>query len=199
MDSIVSLIVHDERTRVALAGVAAAGGFSVQGFRDVASFLEPANADSLGCVVVDLEPPCTLLQLQAVADRLPAIVLSSPGNVALAVQAMKDGAEDVLQKPVDPDVFLAALRGAVEKSRSRFERAMRARQLRDRYDTLSPREIEVVDAVLSGGANKDVATRLGISARTVEAHRSNVMSKLGTRTLADLVRIWLDIEATAAR
>jgi two-component system, LuxR family, response regulator FixJ len=200
--SVVHVIAEDERARKAFSALLAGEGVAVRGFRDAASFLAGMD-DEDGCVIIDLQPtgetgaaPPAFSALQA---KMPAIVVSPHASVSTAVRAMKSGAADYLQKPVDRDALLSSVRRALASSRMRPDRARRNQELRRCYATLSAREIAVVDAVLSGAPNRVVASRLGISSRTVEAHRSKAMAKLGARTLPDLVRIWIAIDAAAMR
>lgn len=197
--AVVHVIAEDERDRAAFSALLAEEGLASSGFRDAASFLVAVDADSAGCVIIDLQAPGAeggaLLLRAALQAQVPAIVVSPRPNVALAVRAMKEGAVDVLPKPVERDALLAAVRAALAGGRARRERARRAQELRRRRQTLSAREREVVEAILEGAPNRAVASRLGVSARTVEIHRSNAMAKLGARTVPELVRTWIAIDA----
>lgn len=149
-------------------------------------------------MILDLQPGAAVeaaLRLFCQELLLPTIVLSSAPKVTAAVSAMKEGAADFLGTPVDADRLCAAVRGALSSNDAQFVRARRTKAFRERLLLLSRREREVVDAVLEGFGNKEIAARFGVSRRTVETHRSKAMSKLGARTPADLVRVWLNVEA----
>lgn len=194
-------LIAGQGERDAIAQPLAAAACQVKSFQDVEAFFAEPELDPAGCIVVDLQPTDVGVtrRLRAIREPLPIIVLSTRANVALAVQAMKEGAADVLQKPVDPEKLCITMRAALEASRAQSELARKTEELVSRFRTLSARERDVVDAVLGGCGNREVATHLGIKPRTVEIHRSNAMSKLGARNLADLVRIWLDVDANTAR
>jgi two-component system response regulator FixJ len=194
-------LIAGQGERDAIATLLSDQAYEIKWFPDVAAFLDERFFDTGGAILVDLQPTdaSIMRQLRPIRDVLPIIVLSSRPNVPLAVAAMKEGAADFLQKPLDAEKLGAAVRAALEAGRARAERARKKQELLARYRSLSPRERDVVDAVLDGRANREVAAQLGIKLRTVEIHRSNAMSKLGARTLPDLVRIWLDVDATVAR
>jgi two-component system, LuxR family, response regulator FixJ len=181
--------------REALASLASSECSSVTCFRDVASLLAQKDTTEPGCVILDLEDTAfpAIPQLREMLEPLPFIIVSSRVEVARAVQAMKQGAADFITKPVERERLVSAVRGALAISRERMQRAQRSSELVARYQSLSARERDVVGAVLDGRQNREVASRLGIRPRTVEIHRSKAMTKLGARTVPDLVRIWLDL------
>lgn len=196
----VYLVAEDQREQQALATPLAGEGVQLAVFPKVSDFLSHQDFDDVGCVVIYLAGPPTALKLiprlrAAMPEHLPVIVIAEKADVTLAVQAMKEGATDLLEKPVEGPRLVASVFSALKLSRARAARARRKRELIARYRTLSPRERDVVDAVLGGRGNREVASQLGIKPRTVETHRSNAMNKLGARTLPDLVRIWLDLDA----
>jgi two-component system response regulator FixJ len=196
----VYLVAQDKREQEALAVPLAGGGLHAVVFTSISDFVGHDAFDDVGCVVIDLPAPPTLLKSilrlrAAMPERLPVIVIAEKADVTLAVQAMKEGAADLLEKPVEGPRLVASVLAALKVSRARAARARRKRELIARYRTLSARERDVVDAVLGGRGNREVASQLGIKPRTVETHRSNAMNKLGARTLPDLVRIWLDLDA----
>lgn len=174
--------------------------FIVRNFSTLSEFLSANASRARGCALVEMHPTSLVEASLGLFSRqllLPTIVLSGAPNVRLAVRAMKNGAADFLGKPVADATLVAAVRGALSANGATLERARHMDALRSRVAGLSSREREVVDAVLEGRANKEIAALLGISHRTVETHRSKAMSKLGARTSADLVRAWLDFEWTS--
>lgn len=194
-------LIAGQGERDAIHAPLSAESFRVEYCADVEAFCAVPDIDPSGCILLDppAEAVAPLARLQAIREPLPIIVLSDSADVALAVRAMKEGASDVVQKPIDPAQLRAAVSVALEKSRARVELAQRKKELYARFRSLSIRERDVVDAVLDGRGNREVASQLGIKPRTVEIHRSNAMNKLGARTLPELVRIWLDVDANTAR
>jgi two-component system response regulator FixJ len=130
-------------------------------------------------------------RLNEQAVNLPVIIITGHGDVRLAVEAMKAGAIDFIEKPFDDDVLLAAIQNAIDRYDRTGEREQEAAQTRVRLASLSPRENEVLQGLLAGQPNKTIAYDLKLSARTVEVHRANVMTKMGAGSLSDLVRMAL--------
>ncbi|MGJ0506656.1 MAG: response regulator transcription factor [Methylocystis sp.] len=194
-------LIAGQGERDAIAAPLSVVDYKIEHFQDVQSFLARPALDPAACLLVDLESvdDGVMARLRALREPLPIILLSSHANVPLAVKAMKEGAADVLQKPAPPERLLGAVSAALEESRARVERAQRQKDVLARFRSLSARERDVVDAVLDGHGNREVASQLGIKLRTVEIHRSHAMTKLGARTLADLVRIRLDVDGATAR
>jgi len=168
-------------------------GLEAEGHCSAAQFLESITASACGCVITDVRMPgMSGLELQQQLGRdgidLPIIVLTGFGDVPVAVRAMKQGAMDFLEKPYRPDELLEKVQKAVSEDAGQRERRRRAAETRDRLNSLTPREREVMGRIAEGAANKVVAIELGISERTVEIHRSRVMKKMGVRSLAELVQ-----------
>ncbi|WP_442754530.1 response regulator transcription factor [Methylocystis sp. JAN1] len=198
----VYVVAQDQTEREALAALLAREGRRLVLLADLLDFLGKERFAESGCVVICPPEASSVREMMmrlrtAMPDPVPVIVVAAKADVSLAVQAMKEGAADFLEKPVKDARLVASVRAAIEASRVRAERMQRKRELTARYRTLSAREKDVVDAVLGGRGNREVATQLGIKPRTVETHRSNAMTKLGARTLPDLVRIWLDLAGPA--
>jgi two-component system response regulator FixJ len=160
-----------------------------------------AFADALpkvtgGCIVTDIRMPGLsgidlLKRLKQESVRLPVVVMTGHGDVPLAVEAMKLGAVDFLEKPFDDELLLAAVRSALQRTGDNDTRAERATEFRERLATLSTREQQVLDGLIAGHPNKTMAYDLGISARTVEVYRTNVMTKMKAGSLSELVRMAL--------
>jgi two-component system response regulator FixJ len=149
-----------------------------------------------GCIVTDIRmPEMNGLELVQELKRrgvvLPVIVLTGHGDVGLAVAAMKAGVSDFLEKPVDDNALLRSVRQAMALSEALEGKLKSVAQIEQRISQLTPREREVFDAVVDGMSNKEAAIRLGISPRTVEIYRANVMDKMQAQTLSDLVRMAL--------
>jgi RNA polymerase sigma factor (sigma-70 family) len=193
-EPIVFVVDDDPSVRQALARLLRSAGRRVEGLACAEELLERPPPTGPACVVLDVWlPGLDGLSLQrALAEKhnaLPIVFLTGHGDVPTAVQAMKGGAADFLTKPVDGAELLAAVERALE-SAARARRAAEAEAAaRQRVDRLSPREREVMALVVQGMLNKQVGHELGVTERTVKAHRARVMSKMGAASLADLVRL----------
>jgi two-component system response regulator FixJ len=189
----VHVVDDDAAVRRSLERLLDAAGFRVVSYDLPLAFLEAAPGLSAGCVLLDMRMPgMDGLEGQARLIRLgvslPVIVMTDHGDVQSAVRAMKAGAVDFIEKPFDDDTLLNAIEAALAKvGQPAHERE--AAQAAQRIATLSPREREVLDALLTGRANKVIAFDLGISVRTVEVHRARMMERLGTRQLAEAIRL----------
>jgi FixJ family two-component response regulator len=197
---IVHVVDDDESLRTAVARVLRAAGHEVRAYPSAGEFLLGQPADAPGCVVLDvLMPGPSGLDLQeALARRqgaLPVVFLTGQGDIAMSVRAMKAGAVDFLTKPVQREALLEAVRNALLRdSRSRADRERDA-AVRARFETLTSRERAVFILVTAGKANKQIAAELGISERTVKAHRSQVAEKMQVTSLAELVHIADQLQA----
>lgn len=172
----------------------AAGGFVTTSFASGEAFLARVPAVEAGCVLLDLNMPGlngleVLRQLQKIDDRFETILLTGQGDIAVAVEAMKSGAIDFIEKPYDNRMLLSALRGGFARIEDREKEASAVQTARDNIDRLTPRERDVLLGLIDGKANKIIAYELDISPRTVEIYRANLMDKLGVRSVAEAVRI----------
>jgi two-component system response regulator FixJ len=157
------------------------------------TFLASDAPNAMGCLIVDIRmPDMDGLQLQkelvARHSPLPVIVMTGHGDIAIAVQAMKAGAVDFLEKPFDDIVLLESVQRALDQASSAVSHANAAMEAQTRMAELTERERQVLELIVAGKANKVIAFELSISPRTVEIHRSRVMEKMGAANLADLVR-----------
>jgi len=195
-DPVVHVIDDDEAVRQALAFLLASSGFPVRIYDSAGAFLDALTALQPGCVLTDVRMPGMSgleLQRELVARRiaLPVIVMTGHGDVALAVEAMKAGAVDFIEKPFSDDIILTAIRTAFDRFTRDTEQNGVASEVQARLRSLSQREREVLDGLISGLPNKTIAYDLNISARTVEVHRANLMTKMGASSLPELVRMVL--------
>src|SRR5215813_1887252 len=171
-----------------------AAGFVVAAFASAQEFLAQYDPAASGCLVLDLAMPAISgLELQSIlADKrslLPIIFLTAHGDVPKSVQAMKHGASDFLTKPVNDEDLLAAVRLAIEKGRALRQEQAELSEIRGRLATLTPREREVLEHVVAGKLNKEIASDLGTVEQTVKVHRAHVMEKMRVRSVAELVRL----------
>ena len=190
-------VVDDEvAVRHSLELLLGAEGYRVRSFASGESLLEAAPALPFGCVLLDLRMPGLdglAVQRLLSGQRLPhpVVLVTAHGEVPLAVEAMKAGAADFIEKPFTAEEILRAVAGALDRGRAARDEAVEATQAVARVATLSPREAEVLLGLVGGRQNKVIANDLGISPRTVEIHRGNLMTKLGARSLPEAVRLAL--------
>jgi FixJ family two-component response regulator len=169
-------------------------GFAVAAFASAEEFLAQYDPQTLGCLVLDLAMP-TLngLELQHTLAKagslLPIIFLTGTADIPKSVQAMKHGASDFLTKPVNDEDLLAAVRVAIEKNRARRREQAELSEIQARLATLTPREREVLEYVVAGKLNKQIAGDLGTVEQTVKVHRAHVMEKMRVQSVAELVRL----------
>ena len=194
VDRTVHVVDDDPAVRRSLERLLDAAGFHVVAYQSPAAFLNAASGLSSGCVLLDIRMPgVDGLEVQARLNRLrvnlPVIVMTGHGDVPSAVRAMKAGAVDFLEKPFDDETLLNAIGGAFAKASRLIGGDREAVRAAQRIATLSPREREVLDALLAGRQNKVIAFDLNISVRTVEVHRARMMERLGTKQFADAIRL----------
>jgi two-component system, chemotaxis family, CheB/CheR fusion protein len=187
------VVDDDPGIRESMRAVLSDAGYRVETFASAEAFLAADHGRS-GCLVVDVRMPAMsgfelLAQLAAAGDAMPAIVITGYGDVATAVEAMKAGAADFIEKPFRSQQLLACIASALRYAGSPAERSARHHEAVMRIAGLTRREREVMEQVVAGHANKEVAARLGIAQRTVETHRAKVMKKMGAASLSDLVRL----------
>jgi two-component system response regulator FixJ len=195
-DGTVFLIDDDPAIRDSLSLLLALRGIRTQVFANAESFIDAFAADWCGCVLTDLRMPgMSGLELQTVLRKrevdLPVVVLTAHGDVATVRSALKNGAFDYLEKPIEDEMLLDVLRNALRVDHERRASVVARSVADERLARLTPREHEVLSLLGNGLQNVDIAARLGISARTVEVHKARIMTKLDSRSLADLIRIVL--------
>src|SRR5271166_1020333 len=169
-------------------------GFDARAFISGRDFLNAVEPEEMGCVVTDVRMPGMsgvelLTHIAARGLKLPVIVMSGQADVALAVHAMKQGAVDFMEKPFSDAALLDSVRRALDRNMPRPEQDATAREIRSRLAALSAREREVLERLTAGKSNKSIACELGISYRTVEVHRANLMKKTKAGSLPELVRM----------
>jgi len=192
--AVVHLIDDDKDVRESLAFLLEAAGMTVRGYESAVAFLDAVPAPGSGCVISDVRMPGIsgtelLARLKELEIAVPVIVITGHGDVPLAVEAMKLGAFDFIEKPFDDDRIVAAVQAALREHEQRGESEAQKSRVVARLATLSPRERQVLDGLVAGLPNKTIAYDLGISPRTVEVYRANVMNKMEAASLSDLVRM----------
>jgi two-component system response regulator FixJ len=195
----VHVIDDDEGLRESLEFLLRTVELEVRSFDSAKAFLGALPDTALGCVITDIRMPdmsgIELLQrLKELKIGVPVIVITGHGDIALAVEAMKIGATDFFKKPFDDDLLVASVRAALQNQEDQAKRDAKRAEIEHRISTLSPRERDVLSGLINGRANKQIAFDLGISPRTVEIYRANLMSKIQADSLSDLVRMALIID-----
>ena len=192
----VHLIDDDEDVRKAMAFLLSTAGHAVRVYESADLFLNQLDGLQPGCIVSDVRMPgVDGLELQRRLKengvKLPVIIMTGHADVPLAVEAMKAGAVDFIEKPFGEEVMLGAIARALSAWRDARGGDEEADRIRARADTLTARERQVLDGILAGHPNKTIAYDLDISPRTIEVHRANVMAKMSAKSLSELVRMAL--------
>jgi two-component system, LuxR family, response regulator FixJ len=195
-DADVHVIDDDDAVRESIDFLLRSAGLTVRTYDSAASFLEAAPTIAAGCIVTDVRMPGLsgidlLRRLQEMQIGLPVIVITGHGDVPLAVEAMKCGAVDFLEKPFDDDVLLTSVRSALDRSEESAAIESERADIRTRIAALTQRERDVFEGLVAGHPNKIIAFKLEISPRTVEIYRANLMTKMKAGSLSELVRMAL--------
>jgi two-component system, LuxR family, response regulator FixJ len=193
-EPIIYVIDDDDAVRQSLEFLLRTAGHTVRGFESAKAFLEILPELRSGCIITDVRMPeisgIDLLRRVKVFDAdIPVIMITGHGDISLAVEAMKLGAVDFLEKPFDDDQLLAALNATLRQDADVAKRKAQLSEIQEKLSTLSNRERQVLDGLVAGSANKTIAFDLGISPRTVEIYRANLMTKMAASSLSDLVRM----------
>jgi two-component system, LuxR family, response regulator FixJ len=193
---LVQIIDDDDALRDSLTFLLSSAGIDAKSYESAGAYLNDPQRGAAGCIITDVRMPGMsgidlLRKLKSDGVSLPVIVMTGHGDVPLAVEAMKLGAFDFIEKPFDDDALLVSVRGAlgVQEKHTRVE--SQRQEIENRLTQLSTRERQVLDGLVAGQANKVIAYELGISPRTVEIYRANVMTKMQANSLSDLVRMAL--------
>ena len=192
----VHIVDDDDALRESLAFLLGTARINVATHASASAFMEAIPGAKLSCVITDVRMPGMsgidlLKRLREMKIEVPVIVITGHGDVPLAVEAMKVGAIDFLEKPFDDEVLLASVKAAIERQGGEIKRNAERAEIVSRLAALSNRERDVVGGLVAGRANKQIAFDLGISPRTVEIYRANLMNKMQAGGLSDLVRMAL--------
>jgi FixJ family two-component response regulator len=194
MEATVYIVDDDSSVRAGLSRLLQSMGLTVKTFASAREFLDQAVAEEPGCLIADLRMPAMNgleLQEQLMTRNLnlPVIFLTGYGTVPASVRAMKRGAADFLEKPVEDQVLLDAIYQALEKDRGNRQDQAEVKSIQDRLKSLTPREYEVFTLITAGQLNKQVAYELGTAEKTIKVHRARIMEKMHCESLAQLVRL----------
>ncbi|WP_018185416.1 response regulator FixJ [Kaistia granuli] len=195
-EAVIHVIDDDDAVRDSLAFLFESADLTVRTYGSAQAFLAVAPVLVGGCVVTDVRMPEIngiemLKRLKAQGSLLPVIVITGHADIALAVEAMKSGAVDFMEKPFDDEAMLRAVRTALVRHSQTLEEGQQRAEIRQRLATLSNREQQVLEGLVAGHANKRIAHELDISPRTVEIYRAHVMTKMEAASLSELVRMAL--------
>ncbi|MCP1676507.1 FixJ family two-component response regulator [Natronocella acetinitrilica] len=196
----VFLVDDDQDVREAVTFLLTAEGLHVQAFESPSGILDYITPDHVGCLLLDVRlPGMNGLELQEALRerniRLPVVFISGHGDIPMAVRAINAGALDFIEKPFNDELLLEKVNNALEISRTAREQQEDRLDVEKRLSTLTPREREVMEGILSGKLNKVIAYDMGVSVRTVEVHRAHLLEKLGARNSSDMVRLVLSTDA----
>ena len=188
----VYLVDDDPGVRKALSRVLREDGFGVEAFESAEAFIERPGDGRGGCLVLDVSlPGLDGLELQRrlaeAGQALPIVFVSGHGDIPMSVKAIKAGATDFLTKPIEAKALLAAVRAAIDQHRAARAVQAEAAKLRERLASLTPREREVLAALVAGRLNKQIASDLGVVEQTVKFHRARIMERMQARTVAELM------------
>ena len=192
--SIVHVIDDDDALRDSLSFLLGTARLNVKTYESAEAFLAALPDANSGCIITDVRMPDMsgvdlLRKLNELQIALPVIIITGHGDVQLAVEAMKIGAADFIEKPFDDEVLLNAVRAALDRWEDKSKEISERSSYVEKLEALSSRERDVLEGLIAGKANKVIAFDLGISPRTVEIYRANVMTKTGANSLPELVRM----------
>ena len=194
VDVVVHIVDDEEAVRNSLAFLLGTSGFAVRIHETATSFLAIAPSIRNGCLITDLRMPDIdgvelLRRLGEIGAMLPAIVITGHGDVQMAVEAMKNGAQDFIEKPFSEEVLIGSITKAVDRAAARLQGEAANEAILARIASLSDREVQVMGGVVAGKPNKTIAFDLGISPRTVDVYRAGLMAKMQAKSLPELVRM----------
>ncbi len=192
--SFVFVVDDDASVRAAVEDLLRSVGLAVRTFGSTQEFLQSKLPDAPGCLVLDVRMPGQSglefqRMLTATGIHLPIIFISGHGDIPMSVRAIKSGAIEFLTKPLHEQELLDAIQSGIERDRARRQNAKAVTELQERFESLTGREREVLELVITGQLNKQIAAQLALSEATVKVHRSQIMHKMRARSLVDLVRM----------
>jgi two-component system response regulator FixJ len=199
----VFVVDNDEAVRDSMQALAESVGYPVAGFASAQEFLDAYDPARPGCLVLDIRMRgMSGLELQDELLRraitLPVIIVTGHGDIPMAVRAMRTGAVDFIEKPFRDQLLLDRIQQAIELDQRRRREAEERTEIQQRMERLTPREREVLEPILGGKTNKEIAHQLGVSLRAVESHRARVMERMQANSVAELVQMVLTARAVAS-
>jgi two-component system response regulator FixJ len=200
-DLVVHIVDDDPAIRDSLSFLIETTDFSARTYESAPALLARADRLEPGCILTDVRMPEMnglemVRRLNELGVRHPVIVMTGHADVPLAIEAMRAGVKDFIEKPFDDEALLSSIRSALAVGAEAIEQEGQGAEMRARLDSLSPRERQVLDGLVAGHANKVIAYDLGLSPRTVEVYRANVMTKMQARSLSELVRMSMVAQRT---
>jgi FixJ family two-component response regulator len=198
----VFIVDDDSSVRIGLSRLLHSAGYDAEAFSSATAFLQRLPYDGMACLILDIRMPNISgielhKQLTEKGTNLPVIFLTAHGDLPMGVQAMKRGAEDFLQKPVDESILLDVVRKALTRYKSSRNDQLINRKVKSTLDALTPRELETLQYILGGATNSKIAEFLHISEKTVKVHRGKIMQKMGASSAAELGWICSSTKITA--
>lgn len=199
---LVLVVDDDDAMRSAIRRLLVSAGLAVEAYASGTELVQRSRFDRPGCIILDVcMPGMSGLEVQAALKQrqveLPVIFLTGTAEIPIAVSAMREGAIDFIEKPFDNDALLARVHQAIDRSRRQLDGETERQDVSRRLESLTQRERSVLELVVVGKTNKEIARELGSSHRTIEIHRRHIMEKMAVGTLADLVRMRLLAEASS--
>ncbi len=204
MSGLVIVVEDEEPVRTALVRLLESADYTVRDFASGTDFLNSTMPDTPACLLLDMQMPDTtgmdiIEQLASREARMPVIFITGYGSIPLSVQAMKSGAREFLTKPVCPDTLLAAVAEALTSDQANLQHRIEQSELLARYNLLTPREQQVLEFIIGGLLIKQIAAELAVSEITIKVHKKQIMNKMRTKSITDLVRITERLHIAQAR
>jgi FixJ family two-component response regulator len=204
MSGLVIVVEDEDQVRFALVSLLQSAGYKVQDFASGTEFLNSAMPQTPACLLLDMQMPDTtgmdiIEQLASIEARMPVIFITGHGSIPLSVQAMKSGAREFLTKPVCPDALLTAVAEALASDQANLQHRIEQSELVARYNSLTPREQQVLEFIIGGLLIKQIAAELAVSEITIKVHKKQIMTKMRTKSVTDLVRITERLHIAQAR
>jgi FixJ family two-component response regulator len=204
MSGLVIVVEDEDQVRFALVSLLQSAGYKVQDFASGTEFLNSAMPQTPACLLLDMQMPDTtgmdiIEQLTSIEARMPVIFITGHGSIPLSVQAMKSGAREFLTKPVCPDALLTAVAEALASDQANLQHRIEQSELVARYNSLTPREQQVLEFIIGGLLIKQIAAELAVSEITIKVHKKQIMTKMRTKSVTDLVRITERLHIAQAR
>lgn len=204
MSGLVIVVEDEEPVRTALVSLLESADYTVRDFASGTDFLNSTMPDTPACLLLDMQMPDTngmaiIEQLASTEARIPVIFITGYGSIPLSVQAMKSGAREFLTKPVCPDALLTAVAEALVSDQANLQHRVEQCELAARYNLLTPREQQVLEFIIGGLLIKQIAAELAVSEITIKVHKKQIMTKMRTKSVTDLVRITERLHIAQAR